>query len=312
MIALDPVFNDVSRLPLAANSYQAGDRVGAFIDVLVLAPRYGLGTGLRVAEDFHLTEIGVDFRLFQWLDHPATTRDKREFLLSLATSMPFMKGSEESAQERAYLTEYSVRGDTSSAIQAAHLLNLPLVSLKHAQWDQPTLDAVQEELGDDGELTTQQITLVNFSQEAHLAMHSQWIADRRRESFADPKQLWDQRREVFPSLDFSDNAKTQLLGFSVNEDMFQQTLSRLFELQRVAALGAPFSTSAFRCQCKSSSEATLNKFGAEYAFRSSSGETIICPWHLNLPDGRRIYFGVLRSKYFVGHIGKHLPTTQFP
>jgi len=311
MIALDPVFNDLSSRPLAENSHTAGDRMTGLLDVLAQAPEHGLGGSLRIPEDFYLTEIASNFRLLEWVDHNETPREQRDFLLALATSTPFMKGSSQDLQERSKLGEYEINGTVSEALQAAHLMELPLVSFNHGDWRKAIQQATAQEIDDEGSLMQGNIALVNFSESAHFAIHADWIENRKKQRFADPALLWQRRVEIFPNLDFSPHVESQFVGFPANGELFPQIVNRLFEMQRVAALGNGFNKDAFRCMCKASSESTLNRYGAEYCFKATNGESILCHWHFNLPDGYRIYFGVRGTEYVIGYIGTHLPTTRF-
>jgi hypothetical protein len=311
MIALDPVFNDLSRLPLAEDLHAAGDRMIGLLEVLAQAPEHGLGGSLRIPEDFYLTEIASNFRLWEWVDHNETPHEQRDLLLALATSTPFMKGSSQDLQERAKLGEYAINGAVSEALQAAHLMELPLVSFNHGDWKQAILHASVQEIDDEGALLNGHVTQVNFSETAHFAIHSDWIENRKKQRFAEPALLWQRRVEIFPNLDFSSHVESQLLGFPVNGELFPQIANRLFEMQRVAALGAPFDKNAFRCMCKASSQSTIDRFGEAYSFKARDGESILCHWHFNLPDGYRLYFGVRGTEYVIGYIGKHLPTTRF-
>lgn len=312
MSSLDLVFNDHSAQSIALNSHDAGLRIKGLIDVLLLAPEHGFGKGLRIPQNFYLLKLADQYTFMDWLNSASTPREEKEFILQLATRSPFLTESSPDIQNRAALCEVHCGDSASSAFQAAYLLNYPLLSFCQAPWDLPSLHATASQMDDEGELRQFPVSLINIAHKEHFTQHSGWIEARRQREIHDSAVLWKNRETIFPSLEFCPCVKDQLSLIPENSDLFTQILDRLFDLQRVAALGIAFHNEAFRTKCSPSSSSTIQNFGEHYSFRRVDDTLVQCGWHLYLPDGNRIYFTCDKGDWVIGHIGGHLPTSKFP
>lgn len=312
MTSFDLVFNDHSVMPMAEDAHAVAARMRGLVDVLIDAPDHGLNGTLRIPEEFHLLRLMEDWTINDWISSPATARDEREFILRLATSSPFLANEPADLMDRASRCEVMIGQTSSMALHAAYLLDIPLVSLNHSHWSAPRLDAGVTVLDDEGEIDSDVTHLINLASVDHFTIHDQWIGNRRQRNVPNPSAVWNQRATLFPSLEFCPSVQNQLLAIPANADLFPQVVDRLFDLQRLAGLGAAFNKNAFRTKCSPTSQATFDNFGFYYTFKRSTDQTVLCGWHLYLPDGNRVYFADNAGAWIVGHVGKHLPTKLFP
>lgn len=295
---------------MATDFHQAGQRMRELIGILLAAPDYGLGKGLRVPQDFYLLELAPQFTINDWVCVATTPREEREFFLQLATRSPFLADAPANVLERDALLEIFCDESGSPAFQAAYLLDSPLISLNHSIWKSPHLKAPAAQMDDEGELSKFEVSLINISQERHFESHAAWIEARRQHDIQDAATLWNERGSLLKALEFCPCVESQILSVQPQTDLFAQIVDRLFDLQRVASLGKPFDKNIFRTRCSPTSPETLHhkQHGPHYHIVAADGQKKQCGWHLMLPDGHRIYFS---TDYTIGHIGSHLPTVKY-
>lgn len=304
MIAVDPVFNESSVSPPAVDERQARDRMAGTIDILARMPDYGLGKSLRVSNEFHLLELAQGYTVSVWISDRQVDRDHLRFFLSLAAKAPFIRPEDGDALDHLEHTEVAFQGQSNPAFVAAYSLDAPLVSLDHDVWEEPDLPATVILLDGEGELSEEDISLVNFARLGHFDHHASWFA--RRKAATDIADLWSRRAELFPHLVFCETIEEQL---AQQTPILSQIVARLEDMERVAAIGHPFDNEAFGRKCNATSSPTFATYGKRYDFRAPDGSQKRCGWHFYLPGGRRIYFS---SDYTIGHIGNHLPTVKYP
>ena len=303
MIAVDPVFNEMSLSPPAADEQQACARMARAIEILTQMPNHGLGKSLRISTQFYLLELATGYTVTRWVNDHRVDRDQLNFFLGLAAKAPFLQEGDGTALDCLDDTEVAFEGQAHPAFLAAYALDAPMVSLDHGPWSQPDLPATVNLLDGEGELTEEHILLVNFAHSAHFDEHAPWFA--RRNAVIDAADMWERREELFPHLVFWDSVEAQLVQ---QTPILSMIAARLEDIERVAALGQPFDKNAFHWKCNATSAATFDSFREYYEFCARDGSVKRCGWHFYLPDGRRIYFS---GDYTIGYVGLHLPTVKF-
>lgn len=120
--------------------------------------------------------------------------------------------------------------------------------------------------------------------------------------------LWAGRGDLFPNLLFGADVEKQLQ--SLGADYFSSAVERIVELEKAASdwNAAASPSPAYLSKITGESEATMQKYGHERVFRSSSGENETYEKHARLHNGARIHLREIRevSKIGIGYIGKHL------
>jgi len=303
MTAMDPVFNEPSAAPAAADRQAARNRMIGVVGVLIRMPNHGLGRSLRISECFYQLPLAPDYTMTDWLIDREVGRDHLNFFLGLAAKAPYLRQTDANALERIEDTEVTCHGQSHPAFLAAHLLDAPLVSFDHDAWAEPVLPVNVIRLDGEGDLCEESDTLVNFSNCDHFAHHARWFA--RRDAIEDARDLWCRCAELFPHLTFCPSVEDQL---KEQETILPKIIDRLREMERIAATGRPFGKDAFQYKCHPTSAPTFGQFSLAYEFTTPDGTSKRCGWHFYLPDGRRIYFS---PDFTIGHIGGHLPTVKF-
>lgn len=303
MIATDPVFNEPSTEPPAADRQAARARMIGAVDVLLLMPAHGSGKSLRISEYFYHLALAPDYTMIDWLNDREVGRDHLNFFLGLAAKAPYLRQTDSAPLERIEDTEVTCHGQSHPAFLAGHLLHAPLVSFDHDLWAEPVLPVTIIRLDGQGELCEEPEILINFSNPCHFAQHAQWLA--QLDSIVDAENLWIRRAELFPHLTFCPSVQDQL---KAQEIILSKIIDRLREMERVASADSPFDNNAFQFKCHATSASTFGRFKSAYEINAPDGSSKTCGWHFYLPDGRRIYFS---ADYVIGHIGEHLPTVKF-
>jgi hypothetical protein len=310
MIDLDPVFNDLSCKPLAADKYEASKRMEDFVGVLNEFPTRGMGSSLRTTGEFYGLEISEGYTISDWMFDPQSPQVERQLLSTLATKSPILVGLDTTVSNEAERSEASCAAQVSEALLVSYLINLPLISLNHALWEDPFIDCLITEMDDEGEIKESYRSLINYSELEHFEKHEHWIETRRKTNLQSLAEVWDARQQQFPHLYFAKEVEAQLVKIPSGSNIAAQVLDRLFDLERVAGIGEAFSNLIFRTTCSASSTTALGKFESAYSFKDDSGNSHLCGWHLKMQNGNRIYFADLGGRYLIGHIGEHLPTKR--
>jgi len=123
-----------------------------------------------------------------------------------------------------------------------------------------------------------------------------------------PVKLWGRRAFLFPNLCFGQDVEKQLQ--SIGTDLFRSAIGRLEELDKAASDwdSACKPSPTYLSKVTGESAATMQRYGKERVFRSSSGQPETYEKHAHLHSGARIHLREIpeRSKIEVGYIGKHL------
>jgi len=123
-----------------------------------------------------------------------------------------------------------------------------------------------------------------------------------------PFELWNRRAALFPNLRFGQDVEKQLK--SIGTDLFRSAIGRLEELDKAASDwdSACKLSPTYLSKVTGESAATMQRYGKERVFRSSSGQPETYEKHARLYNGGRIHLREIReqSKIEVGYIGKHL------
>lgn len=123
-----------------------------------------------------------------------------------------------------------------------------------------------------------------------------------------PADLWKHRSDLFPNLIFGTDVEKQLQ--TLGADHFVSAVERMVEIDKAAtewdATTNPSPT--YLSKVTGESAATMQKYGHERIYRSSTGQIKTFEKHARLHNGGRIHLREipLQSKIEIGYIGKHL------
>lgn len=121
-------------------------------------------------------------------------------------------------------------------------------------------------------------------------------------------ELWQRRAELYPGLDFAPSVEGNLSGLGAS--IFRQTVFRLKELCAAStewkASGA--AVPKYLSKVTGESDTTMQQFGGDRVFRSSSGQDEVFELHARLQDGHRLHLREVSAtkRIEIGYVGRHL------
>ncbi|MFL6337059.1 MAG: hypothetical protein ACJ754_27475 [Pyrinomonadaceae bacterium] len=315
---LEMVFNELSMQTPAEDILTARDRMSGLIATMSSATRQGIRRSLRVHHGFHNALLAPNYPLARWRNDPEVDREARRFLTTLATKVPFLQDlTSTEIEEKHERSECKFGGVIAEGLGIAHLLEALAISLKSEErWDTSEL-LLQFELLDEDGLHEETINIVHASAEAHVLEHTPWINNRIRTGIRDGADLWDRRRELFPSLILCDDVSEQVQFLVAGNESLRQILKRLLELEDYSSNwnDGSFDPATLPSKATPESLPTLQKYGDAHTFICPDGIQRIFSWHVRFTPGPgRIYFFPDSATHtlIVGYIGRKLPTVTDP
>ncbi|MDJ0608032.1 MAG: hypothetical protein QNJ67_03585 [Kiloniellales bacterium] len=310
------VLNELSLDPAPAVE-PARDWMLALIHTCHLAQSAGASRMLLLPENAVEQELSDGYSLWHWTHDPQVDIDLRRKFLAMATYGPFTErvlGAE--AEERLGISEYFHAEREAKGLSAAHVLDGLAVSIPSGEdWNQQTLEVKVLSLDEAADLVEGEARIRHACAPDHVAGHRDWLGARQRAELESGADLWEQRRELFPGLDFCARVEDQLRGIERGDPHLRQVLRRLCQVNDcfVAWRDGPFERGAIP-DCDPESQVTLQRFEAQHSFRCPDGETRVFSWHVPITPGPwRLFFypeGKTR-KGIVGHIGPKLPNVSY-
>ncbi len=123
-----------------------------------------------------------------------------------------------------------------------------------------------------------------------------------------PTDFWRRRAELFPHLLFGMDIAGQIRAIGL--DLFRSAITRLLELNKSAEIwkSKRCRYPTYLSKVTGESSATMEKYGIERQFRSSSGAVAVFEKHARLANGGRLHLRELpeRTIIEIGYIGRHL------
>ncbi|WBO66999.1 hypothetical protein [Streptomyces camelliae] len=145
-------------------------------------------------------EIAPGYYLQKWRNEPQS-RDAWRFMRQVLQRKAPLSGvlpKPPDDQE----SEYRHEGKPALGLAAAHIMNSPAVSLPSAPcWEASWLKVDYELLDEDG-YVQDTADIRHASAHAHVEEHEEWIRETAAASAITGADLWDQRNDLFPYLQF--------------------------------------------------------------------------------------------------------------
>ncbi|MEU7118496.1 hypothetical protein [Streptomyces zaomyceticus] len=177
-------------------------------------------------------ELAKGYYFQQWAADNRN-RTQRQFIKALRNRAPSaeeLPGSE---------VEYVCAGERVKGIGAAHIMDSLAVSLPVSlAWTGTWLDVTVRRLveSETGDLAVEEVTeLVRHSaRRADLAVHEKWGCSAGLDAVDTPQQLWEEREDFFPHLQFLPRVQDDLAALELK--WFVQVRGLLARLEASAAL----------------------------------------------------------------------------
>ncbi|MCU0546220.1 MAG: hypothetical protein MUE44_29315 [Oscillatoriaceae cyanobacterium Prado104] len=317
------VFNELSARTLAPDISTARQWMSELIITMREAKRCGL-KGIRTQEDFHAMLLAENYPLSRWRNDKEVNREERTFLRTLATKTPLSIDIPDltiKIKLEDPARELSLQGSQAAGFKVAHYLEALAISLNsESLWNSSRIKLELIQIDGDENLIEESVEVIHASQKNHVLEHANWIKNRLQSERITGMELWNNRDELFPSLQFCDAGNKQLRKLRSGEERLQLVLEILYQLENCAKNWETgyFSLEGVSIEVSGESEPTLNKYGKERTFLCPDGKERLFERHVKLRECNwRIYFFAEVSKegkrkVIIGYIGSHLPTVQYP
>jgi len=320
------IFNELST-PFATK-LEAKTGLKTFIRTCIKVSELGLHT-LRLPEtigqNLYNLQVAPNYLISQWLQAPEVEEDLADLkdkFREIATYSPLLTDEEPIAKEFSSRSEFRImlKNDAkllAEGLGAAYLLEtLGLSFLSHQIWNSEIITNIEHwHLDEIGSETTEIISVKHTSQPEHVAKHTTWFENQRRESLLKSSDLWNRRKEFFPHLILCGEVEKQLTKLGIQSKCFDQIIERLKRLNNYAR---DWTEGGYRndiveqygLEVNGESLGTLSKYGRLRKFKLPEGGRKLFETHIKTGDLRFHFYPDNDTKQiYVGYIGKHLPTS---
>ena len=300
------VFNELSTDPVGPNIETARAFLEEFSHVLT-DPRI-TGRRVLVAPTYFLQlQVAVGYSVGRWLreyrDHDRRVRIK--YLLDKCVDYKECVADDQNGPEE---VEYKFSGQLVKGLAVAHSIDgLALSFWSEEKWNTTLLGLEKSWISND-DVETCTLSVPHACRTAHLDSHEEWLRRKEPPPPSNGQQLWNERRFLFPSLDFCHSVEDQITALGGNQPRFNAVLRGLSDLQTYCN---NWSTSHFDihalARASGESHPTLQMYSEERTFLCPDGEHRVFEWHLKRGDSRIHFFDFPASKrILIGYAGDHL------
>ncbi len=300
--------NELSFVPPADDLAAGKIRAEQYVLTMRQATSRGIGRALQIPYDFWSTQLSSGYHLYNWRNDTSVERENRQFLVALATKMPYL-ADEAFLSSRWAELDCLWQTEKSLGLKAAYVSDGLALSLQsNSEWDRHEICCEIQAVTDSNiQCWTEKIH--HASSPEHIKLQTSWILQRIQNTFRDGKDLWKRIGELFPLLDFCPGIEEQMSNLPT---IVAPGITRgLFYLNSYCMewKSGPFNKTILQCNASPESEPTLNKYRKEHTFLCPDGNYRIFSWHAKLGMCRIHFDPTLGAgRILVGYVGKHLPT----
>lgn len=303
------VLNELSLKTPVSDRYRARQLMSQLIGTLRQATASGVNRVLRTSDEIHCLELAPNYRISQWRNDPEVDREERRFFTTLATKAPFWTDVFEKFKDEFDLSDIKHQGEIVRGIGFALVTDaLPVSFNSEPRWDCCYLNLKVIRIDFNEEIIDETVIIVHASCRNHVQQHADWIENRIRTEVVNGEELWNQRKELFPSLEFCDDVSKQIQCLDNGKPMLRQVLKRLFELEEYCKTwkNGAFDFDALPSKVSPESESRLQEFKDELTFKCSDGKKRLFSLHARMTPGAwRLHFctELGPGKIIIGYIG---------
>lgn len=306
-MALLMAFNELSATPIAPDRQSGRRRLEQFCDILVdrrlsghrkfAAPPYFLQLPASAGYS-----VGKWLSSFEIENHEKRMRIK--MLVDRFIAFATFKDEELNPED----VEYKFCGEQAQGLSLAYRENGIAVSFDSApQWKKSFVGIEKSWVGDE-DVETRTLEIPHASSVGHLDEHGPWLMGRLVMPPSNGKQIWADRTDLFPSLDFCCSVEDEITRLAGGERHFKAAWKGLNDLQRYCeSWSTPYFDIHQLVNASGESVSTLNMYSEERTFLCPDGTYRVFEWHLKR-WGTRIYFCDFpeTKRILVGYVGAHL------
>jgi hypothetical protein len=236
---------------------------------------------------------------------------RRLLFLQIAASAPLLRADEDRAEslDRYGCADCWYDGARGTGLRAAWASGEIAVSLDtHERWRQPELHVDVEVLDERGAVVKHAAVVRHLVTAAQVEVHRPWLKERQLRDVRDGRDVWERRRELFPSVDFCREVERQLSSFDAGSDALRNILRRLLELDAAFArwTGTPLEADFLLSKCSPETPQTLAEEAQDHTATRADGHRKLFKWHARFtPGAGRIFFDgdAVSGRGLVGYVG---------
>ena len=317
------VFNELSARCPAPNDSQGRRRMDDMLSAVV-AMKNDRSAALLTVGDTNLweVELACGYTVTNWLS--ATDRDRRAFLLRIASTNDIPPEVDEALCDRFHLSEFflSQGSDSESrdrveakGLGAAFLFEgIGLSLLTEDRWGQLEILLRHTWLDKDCQEKADDVRALNLSGSSQVEDLSELLLERSRQGLRDaPVTLAARKHECFPHLRFGLDVDSQLEALPRN--ILPVATGKLMTLDAASQdwRRDPASPLPNLPMCHDESKPTMVRFGDQRLFRDSEGNPTSYTRHAMMGSAYRIHLRFTHNPrgIEVGYIGRHLDTVKY-
>jgi hypothetical protein len=301
------VFNDLSAAAIARDLRTGREYLDGFTNVL-LDQRIKGKKVLVTPPAFLSMQVTPGYSVGRWLAEDSPADHERR--LRLKTLLDRRSHYDEYVQVNQLESdeEYRYDGQTAHGLTVAYSIDgLAISFLSGQRWDFSLLN-LEKSWVDGGDVATHTFAIVHASRPAHLEDHVGWLRAKQPNLPENGLELWRQRSDLFPSLDFCSAVEDQITSLGGDGPRFRAVMRGLQDLQRYCE---EWEANNFDIHglsgASGESQSTLSMYAAERTFVCPDGEYRLFDWHLKRGDTRIHFLDFPSTKrILVGYAGAHL------
>jgi hypothetical protein len=309
---LEMVLNELSLKTPAADIPKARQLMSDLITTLSQATRSGVQRVLRTHADINSIEIAPNYPVARWRNDSDVSREEKSFFRTLTSKAPFCSDVAEEIKNEFDLSQFYFQKEEAVGLGFALISDALAVSLlSDSKWDCSRLKLEVTQIDEYEELIDRQLELFHASRSSHIQEHGNWIQNRTRISVNDGFELWNSRKELFPSLEFCENVSKQIQSLNPGNPMLRQVIKRLLELENCCQnwKSGAFDLDSLHSKATPESKSRLKQFQDELTFECPDGITRTFSLHVRMTPGAwRLYFltDLEPGKIIIGYIGSKI------
>lgn len=314
------MFNELSLAPVNSRE-EARTILEDFVRASILAEEFGFNE-IRLHEmvqNIYQFTLIEGYRIDTWLQDEVVNVDVKDRFREIISTFPLITETELNEKAVYDTSEFHKELDGQKkqvfGLGAASIYRTLAISLNtHCEWQKPIVTIEHYSIDHDGIDNTKNVEVMHFSTNLIFQSHREWLENEQKEALKKRKDLWDNRGNYFPGIDFGTEVQKQLetIGFPKKVELIFDCLKKLNDFTKLWKIGG-FNLSHLResslMDISGESDCTMQKYSVLRKFRLPNGEKAQFELHVKIPEVR-IYFlpDETSCKIIVGYIGKHLRT----
>jgi len=309
---LEIVLNELSLQTPVSDQQKARQLMSDLIRTIRKATASGVKRVLRTSEDINTIELAPGYPVARWRNDKEVNREERSFFRTLTSKAPFWTDVAEDIKNDFDLSQVWHQGKEAGGLGFAVVIDALTVSLiSETCWDCSRLELEMRRLDENEDLIDERLEIVHASRSNHVQEHAEWITNRIRTAVLDGSELWNRRKELFPSLEFCENVGKQIQSLSIGNPMLRQVVKRLFELEDYSKswTSGSFNSNNLKSKATPESETRLQQLRKKFTFVCPDGNERIFSFHVRMTPGAwRLHFSVDLGpgKIIIGYIGSKI------